>query len=412
MGRVVVTGLGAVSPLGIGVPALWEGLRAGRSGVRRVQHFDTENLAVKIAAEVPDFDPKAFMDPKSVRRMDRFAHFAIAATREALADANLDITDENRERVAIVMNTGGGGIPTIESNVTAMAVKGPSRVGPLVIPMFAPNMASSQVSIAFGVQGPTITSAAACASGVQAYVDAVRLLRAGEADVVITGGTEAGITPVALTSLAHMQALSRRNDEPERASRPFDLDRDGFVFGEGAGVLILETEEHAARRGASVYAEALGGALTSDAFHLTAPEPSGRGARMAMTNALKNAGMEPHEIDYIAAHATSTQVGDTAETLAIKGALGEHARKVAISANKSMVGHMLGAAGAISAIACVLAIRDGVVPPTINLETPDPDCDLDYVPNVARELTVDAAMINGFGFGGQNASTIFRRVAR
>jgi 3-oxoacyl-[acyl-carrier-protein] synthase II len=408
----VVTGLGAVSPLGIGVPALWEGLRAGRSGVRRVQHFDTENLAVKIAAEVPDFDPKAFMDPKSVRRMDRFAHFGIAATREALADASLAITDENRERVAIVMNTGGGGIPTIETNVTAMAVKGPSRVGPLVIPMFAPNMASSQVSIAFGVYGPTITSAAACASGVQAYVDAVRLLRAGEADVVITGGTEAGITPVALTSLAHMQALSRRNDEPERASRPFDLERDGFVFGEGAGVLILETEEHAVRRGASVYAEALGGALTSDAFHLTAPEPSGRGARMAMTNALKNAGMEPHEIDYIAAHATSTQVGDAAETLAIKGALGEHAREVAISANKSMVGHMLGAAGAISAIASVLAIRDGVVPPTINLDTPDPVCDLDYVPNVARELTVDAAMINGFGFGGQNASAIFRRVTK
>jgi 3-oxoacyl-[acyl-carrier-protein] synthase II len=342
--------------------------------------------------------------------MDRFAHFGIAATREALADASLAITDENRERVAIVMNTGGGGIPTIETNVTAMAVKGPSRVGPLVIPMFAPNMASSQVSIAFGVYGPTITSAAACASGVQAYVDAVRLLRAGEADVVITGGTEAGITPVALTSLAHMQALSRRNDEPERASRPFDLDRDGFVFGEGAGVLILETEEHAVRRGASVYAEALGGALTSDAFHLTAPEPSGRGARMAMTNALKNAGMEPHEIDYIAAHATSTQVGDAAETLAIKGALGEHAREVAISANKSMVGHMLGAAGAISAIASVLAIRDGVVPPTINLDTSDPVCDLDYVPNVARELTVDAAMINGFGFGGQNASAIFRRV--
>jgi 3-oxoacyl-[acyl-carrier-protein] synthase II len=380
--------------------------------VRRVQHFDTENLAVKIAAEVPDFDPKAFMDPKSVRRMDRFAHFGIAATREALADASLAITDENRERVAIVMNTGGGGIPTIETNVTAMSVKGPSRVGPLVIPMFAPNMASSQVSIAFGVYGPTITSAAACASGVQAYVDAVRLLRAGEADVVITGGTEAGITPVALTSLAHMQALSRRNDEPERASRPFDLERDGFVFGEGAGVLILETEEHAVRRGASVYAEALGGALTSDAFHLTAPEPSGRGARMAMTNALKNAGMEPHEIDYIAAHATSTQVGDAAETLAIKGALGEHAREVAISANKSMVGHMLGAAGAISAIASVLAIRDGVVPPTINLDTPDPVCDLDYVPNVARELTVDAAMINGFGFGGQNASAIFRRVTK
>ena len=409
MKRVVVTGLGAVSPLGIGVPALWEGLVAGRSGVRRVQHFDTENLTVKIAAEVPDFDPKAFMDPKSVRRMDRFAHFAIAGTREALADAKLEISDENRDRVAVVMNTGGGGIPTIESNVTAMAVHGPSRVGPLVIPMFAPNMASSQVSIAFGIHGPTITSAAACASGVQAFVDAVRLLQAGEADIAVTGGTEAGITPVALTSLANMHALSRRNDDPEGASRPFDRERDGFVFGEGAGVLILETEEHAVRRGASVYAEALGGALTSDAFHLTAPEPSGRGARMAMTNALKRAKMEPHELDYIAAHATATQIGDIAETLAIKDALGDHARRVAISANKSMIGHLLGAAGAISAVACVLAIRDGVVPPTINLDYPDPDCDLDYIPHVARKLPVRAAMVNGFGFGGQNASTIFRR---
>ena len=409
MKRVVVTGLGAVSPLGIGVPALWEGLVAGRSGVRRVQHFDTENLPVKIAAEVPDFDPKAFMDPKSVRRMDRFAHFAIAGTREALADAKLEITDENRDRVAVVMNTGGGGIPTIESNVTAMAMHGPSRVGPLVIPMFAPNMASSQVSIAYGIQGPTITSAAACASGVQAFVDAVRLLQAGEADVVVTGGTEAGITPVALTSLANMHALSRRNDDPEGASRPFDRERDGFVFGEGAGVLILETEEHAVRRGASVYAEALGGALTSDAFHLTAPEPSGRGARKAMTNALKRAEMEPHELDYIAAHATATQIGDIAETLAIKEALGDHARRVAISANKSMIGHLLGAAGAISAVACILAIRDGVVPPTINLDYPDPDCDLDYIPHVARKMSVRAAMVNGFGFGGQNASTIFRR---
>jgi 3-oxoacyl-[acyl-carrier-protein] synthase II len=275
--------------------------------------------------------------------------------------------------------------------------------------MFAPNMASSQVSIAYGIQGPTITSAAACASGVQAFVDAVRLLQAGEADIVVTGGTEAGITPVALTSLANMHALSRRNDDPEAASRPFDRERDGFVFGEGAGVLILETEEHAVRRGASVYAEALGGALTSDAFHLTAPEPSGRGARKAMTNALKRAEMEPHELDYIAAHATATQIGDIAETLAIKEALGDHARRVAISANKSMIGHLLGAAGAISAVACILAIRDGVVPPTINLDYPDPDCDLDYIPHVARKMSVRAAMVNGFGFGGQNASTIFRR---
>ncbi|MFT4038061.1 MAG: beta-ketoacyl-ACP synthase II [Thermomicrobiales bacterium] len=409
MGRVVVTGLGAVSPLGIGVPALWDGFLAGRSGVRQVQHFDTSNLPVKIAAEVPDFDPKQFIETKAARRMDRFAQFAVAATSEALADANLEVTDENRERIAIIINTGGGGIPSIEANVTAMAVSGPSRVGPFVIPMFAPNMASSQVSMTYGILGPTITSAAACASGVQAYVDAVRLLNAGEADVVITGGTEGGITPVALTSLSHMQALSKRNDDPERASRPFDKDRDGFVFGEGAGILILETEEHAIGRGARIYAEAMGGALTSDAFHLTAPEPSGRGARAAMTKALKRAGMLPEDIDYIAAHATSTPLGDTVETRAIRGAMGEYADRIAVSANKSMVGHMLGAAGAISAISSVLAIRDGVVPPTINLDTPDPECDLNYVPNVAERRQVDAAMVNGFGFGGQNASTIFRR---
>ncbi len=407
--RVVVTGLGAVSPLGIGVPALWEGLVAGRSGVRRIQHFDTDNLVVKIAAEVPDFDPKQFIDAKSVRRMDRFAHFAIAATREALADAKLEISDDNRERVAVMMNTGGGGIPTIESNVTAMALSGPSRVSPLVIPIFAPNMASSQVSIAFGIHGPVITSAAAGAARVQAFVDAVRLLRAGEAEVVVTGGTEAGITPVALSGLANMHALSRRNDDPEGASRPFDRDRDGFVFGEGAGVLILETEEHAVRRGANMYAEALGGALTSDAFHLTAPEPSGRGARAAMANALRRADLEPRDIDYIAAHATSTPIGDTAETMAIKGAFGDHAGTVAISANKSMIGHLLGAAGAISAVHSVLAMRDGVVPPTINLDTPDPDCDLDYVPLKARRMPVRTAMVNGFGFGGQNATSIFRR---
>lgn len=409
MGRVVVTGLGAVSPLGIGVPALWDGFLAGRSGVRQVQHFDTSNLPVKIAAEVPDFDPRQYIEAKAARRMDRFAQFAVAATSEALADANLEVTDDNRERIAIIINTGGGGIPSIEANVTAMALSGPSRVGPFVIPMFAPNMASSQVSMTFGILGPTITSAAACASGVQAYVDAVRLLNAGEADVVITGGTEAGLTPVALTSLSHMQALSKRNDDPQRASRPFDKDRDGFVFGEGSGILILETEEHAARRGAHIYAEAMGGALTSDAFHLTAPEPSGRGARAAMTNALKRAGMTPADIDYIAAHATSTPLGDIVETRAIRGAMGEFADRIAVSANKSMVGHMLGAAGAVSAISSVLAIRDGIVPPTINLDTPDPECDLNYVPNVAERRQVDAAMVNGFGFGGQNASTIFRR---
>ena len=410
MKRVVVTGLGAVSPLGIGVPALWEGLIAGRSGVRSVQHFATENLLVKIAAEVPDFDPKAFIDAKSVRRMDRFAHFAIAATREALADANLEITDENRGRFAVVMNTGGGGIPTIEQNVVTMHEAGPGRVSPLLIPMFAPNMASSQVSIAFGVRGPVLTSVAACAAGVQAFVDAVHLLQRGDAEVAITGGTEAAITPVAIASLTNMGALSRRNDEPERASRPFDRGRDGFVFGEGAGVMILETEEHALRRDAPVICEVAGGAYTSDAYHITATDPDGGGAALAMKRALARAGLGPEAVQYVAAHATATQIGDAAETKAIRCAFGPHADRLAVSATKSMVGHLLGAAGAVSALACVLAIRDGVVPPTVNLDEPDPACDLDYVPNVARRLRVDAALANGFGFGGQNASAIFRRV--
>jgi 3-oxoacyl-[acyl-carrier-protein] synthase II len=342
--------------------------------------------------------------------MDRFSQFAVAATREALAEARLEITDANREDVAVVVNTGGGGIPTIEQNVVTMHEHGAGRVSPLLIPLFAPNMASSQVSIAFGVRGPVITSVAACAAGVQAFVDAVHLLQRGDAEVAITGGTEGTITPVAIASMANMGALSRRNDEPERASRPFDRGRDGFVFGEGAGVMILETEEHALRRDAPVICEVAGGALTADAYHITAPLADGGGAALAMKRALARAGLAPDEIQYVAAHATATPLGDIAETKAIRCAFGPHADRLAVSATKSMVGHLLGAAGAVSALACVLAIRDGIVPPTVNLDDPDPDCDLDYVPNVARALRVDAALANGFGFGGQNASAIFRRI--
>lgn len=409
MGRVVVTGVGAVTPLGIGAEAFWQGLTSGRSGIRRIEHFDPSALDVQIAGEVPAFVAKDFMDFKAARRMDRFAQFAVAATREAIAQSGLVINDDNRERIGVVVNTGGGGIPSIESEVTNMATKGPARVGPFLIPMFAPNMASCQVSITFGTHGPSITSAAACASGVQAFVDAVHMLQRGDADVAITGGAEAGITPVALASLANMGALSRRNDAPERASRPFDLDRDGFVFSEGAAVMVLETEEHAVRRGASVICEACGGSYTSDAYHITAPAPEGRGAARAMRQAMERAELAPWDIDYVAAHATATPIGDAAETAAIKCAFGDQAHKLAISANKSMVGHLLGAAGAVSSLACVLAMRDGCVPPTINLDTPDPRCDLDYVPNVAREMPVNAAMANGFGFGGQNAVALFRR---
>jgi 3-oxoacyl-[acyl-carrier-protein] synthase II len=407
--RVVITGIGAISPLGIGANATWDGLVNGRSGVRRIQSWDPTGIEVQIAGEVDGFVPKDFMDFKLAKRMDRFAQFAVASAREAIEHAGLEITDDNRDRIGVVVNTGGGGIPTIEHDVLAMHEKGQKYVSPFLIPLFAPNMASCQVSIAYKLHGPSITSAAACASGIQAFIDAYHLIRRDEADVVITGGTEAGITPVAITGLANMGALSRRNDDPQGASRPFDSGRDGFVFSEGAAIMVLESEEHAVRRNASVLGEARGGAYTSDAFHITAPDPNGRGATMAMKLALERAGLQPTDVQYVAAHATATPLGDVSETKAVKQAFGDHAGKLAISANKSMVGHLLGAAGAISGLGCLMAIRDNKVHPTINLTDPDPECDLDYVPNVAREMPVDVAIANGFGFGGQNASTIFSR---
>ncbi len=410
MTRVVVTGVGAVSPLGIGVDALWDGLTSGRSGIRTIQSFDASDLTVQIAGEVPGFVANEFMDFKAARRMDRFAQFGVAAAREAIEDAKLEITDHNRERIGIVVNTGGGGIPTIETEVTTMHRGGAKRVSPFLIPLFAPNMASSQIAITFGVHGPTVTSVAACAAGVQAFVDAVYMIERGEVDVVITGGTEAGITPVAIAGMANMGALSERNDAPEKASRPFDKDRDGFVFSEGAGVVILESEEHAARRGAEVICQASGGAYTSDAFHITAPDPSGRGQASAMRRALDRSGLQPADVNYVAAHATATPLGDIGETNSLKNVFGDHAPNLAVSANKSMVGHLLGAAGAVSSLGCILAIRDNLVHPTINLDNQDPECDLDYVPNVARKLQVNAAIANGFGFGGQNACAVFQRI--
>ncbi|MBA3336034.1 MAG: beta-ketoacyl-ACP synthase II [Chloroflexia bacterium] len=410
MTRVVVTGLGAVTPLGVGVESSWRGLTQGCSGIRRIQGFDPTGFEVQIAGEVPDFVANEFMELKAARRMDRFAQFAVAASREAIAHAGLTIDDSNRERIAVVVNTGGGGIPTIEHEVITMNNRGADRVSPFLIPMYAPNMASCQVSITFGILGPSLTSVAACASGIQAFVDAVKLIEQGEVDVVITGGTEAGITPVAVAGLTNMGALSRRNDDPPRASRPFDTGRDGFVFAEGAAIMVLESEEHAVARGATVLCQANGGAYTSDAFHITAPDPGGRGAALAMTRALTRAGIERSEVDYVAAHATSTPLGDIAETKAIKHAFGDHAAKLVISANKSMIGHLLGAAGAVSSMACVLAIRDSIIPPTINLVDQDPQCDLDYVPNVARRQPVRIAIANGFGFGGQNACAVFQRI--
>ncbi|MGI9252812.1 MAG: beta-ketoacyl-[acyl-carrier-protein] synthase family protein, partial [Thermomicrobiales bacterium] len=380
------------------------------SGIRRIESFDTEGLAVKIGGEIPGFVPSDFMDLKASRRMDRFAQVGVAAARMAVENAGLEITDANRERIGVVMNTGGGGVWTIESNVAAMVEQGPNRVSPFLIPMFAPNMASSQVSITLGAKGPVVTSVAACAAGIQAWVDAVHILQRGDADVLIVGGTEAALSPVSIAGLANMGALSKRNDDPAGASRPFDLGRDGFVFGEGSAVMILETEAHAVRRGAHAIAIAHGGAYTSDAFHITAPDPEGAGAGRAMSGAMARAGLTPGQIQYIAAHATATPLGDIAETKAIKRAFGDHAKNLAISANKSMVGHLLGAAGAVSGLTCVLAIRDGVIPPTINLTDPDPECDLDYTPNVSRRLAVRSALANGFGFGGQNACAAFSAV--
>lgn len=409
MHRVVVTGMGAITPIGNTLPDFWENLVNGVNGVTRINAFDPAALEVQIAAEVKDFDPKEHMDFKAARRMDRFSQFAVAAAGEAIRDSGLEITEENSENIGVMVNTGGGGIPTLTREVLNYHHKSPSRVSPFFIPMFASNMAACQVSIRFGIHGPIQASVAACAAGNQAFVDSLRMLRLGEIDVMIAGGTEAAMDPVSIAAFGNMGALSKRNDDPAHASRPFDKDRDGFVFGEGAGVMILETEEHAKKRGARIYCELTGGAVTGDAFHISAPLPGGSGAARAMNLALKSASITAEDVDYISAHGTSTPLNDVSETEAIKTVFGDYAYKVPISSPKSMVGHLVGAAGAIGGLASVMAIKDGVLPPTINRETPDPDCDLDYVPHTAREHTVDVSIANAFGFGGQNVVAVFQR---
>ena len=403
----VITGMGAITPIGNDVESFWRSLVAGRSGINRIQSFDPSGEEVQIAAEVKDFDAAAYIDFKQARRMSRFAQFAVAAARQAIDHSGLVIDDSNRSDIAVVINTGGGGIGELDAGTRTHDQAGPRRVSPFMVPMFSPSMGACQVSIQNGLRGPVVTSVAACASGVQAFIEAQRMIEHGDADVVITGGTESAIVPVAFSALANMGALSKRNDDPAAASRPFDGDRDGFVFGEGAAVLVVESAEHAERRGATVHARLLGGALTGDAFHISAPEPTGGGAALAMTRALRDAGVEPDQVDHVVAHATSTPLNDSTETRAIKAAFGEHAGRLMISGNKSMIGHTLGAAGAISGLSAVLTIRDGVIPPTINQTTPDPDCDLDYVPNEARRTSVRTAIVNGFGFGGQNAVAVF-----
>ena len=409
--RAVVTGLGAITPIGNDATTYWANLVAGVSGVGPITQFDPSDQDVRIAAEVKDFDPRDWIDFKQARRMSRFSQLAVAAARQAIDDARLEIGDHNRDDVAVVVNTGGGGIQEVALAESVLAERGPGRVSPFMVPMMSPSMAACQISIQNGIRGPIITSVAACASGVQAFVEAQRLIEHGDVDVVVAGGTESAIVPVSFAALANMGALSTRNDDPEAASRPFDAKRDGFVFGEAAGVLVVEAAEHAEARGATVLAEIAGGALTGDAFHISAPEPSGYGAALAMERAVRDAHLEPDQVQLVVAHGTSTPLNDATETRAIHAAFGDHAPRLAVTSNKSMVGHTLGAAGAMSALSAVQSIRDGVIPPTINLTTPDPDCDLDYVPNTAWREAIEVAIVNGFGFGGQNAVSVFTRFA-
>ena len=409
--RIVITGIGPVTPIGIGVDALWESLQAGRSGVRRVPDLVEAGLKVQIAADIPEFEPTDFMQSKAARRMARFSQLAVAASHLAVHDAGLDLEQQDSERVATVVNTGGGGVTTIAEQSHVLNERGPGRVSALFVPMMAGNMASCQVSIELGLRGPTITSLAACASSVYAFIDGRQLLLGGEADLALVGGTESNVSPLGIAGLANMHALSRRNEEPTRASRPFDRDRDGFVFGEGAVVCILETLDQARERGARIYAEVLGGGRTADAFHITAPDPQGEGAARAMRAAIRNSDLAPEDVDYICAHGTGTAMNDAIETRAIREVFGAHADRLAVSSPKSMTGHLMGAAGALSAAAAALAIYHSVLPPTINREHADPDCDLDYVPQHSRAADVRVALVNGFGFGGQNGVVALARLS-
>ncbi|AKX93708.1 3-oxoacyl-[acyl-carrier-protein] synthase 2 [Moorella thermoacetica] len=408
--RVVITGLAAISPVGTGKDKFWRALVAGQSGIGPITRFDAAAMPVRFAGEVKDFDAGLFFDRKEARRMDRFAQYAVAGARMAVEDAALDLDKENRDRVGVIFATGIGGMETFEEQTRVLLERGPNRVSPFFVPMMIANMAAGQISINLGTRGVNFTVVNACASGTNAVGEAFRALQRGDADVVITGGSEASVTPLAVAGFAALKALSVRNDDPTRASRPFDRGRDGFVLGEGAGVLVLETLEHARARGARIYAEVAGYGCMADAYHITAPAPDGSAASRAMALALEDAGLKPGDVDYINAHGTSTELNDRQETLAIKNLFGADAYRVAISSTKSMIGHLLGAAGAIELVATALTIATGVIPPTINYEEPDPECDLDYVPNVARERQVAVAMSNSFGFGGHNAAIVLRKL--
>jgi 3-oxoacyl-[acyl-carrier-protein] synthase II len=403
----VVTGIGAITPLADSAPATWEGLVAGRSGISPIESFDASGLPTRIAGEIHSFDAEAALGPKRARRAARFSQLAIVAAREAVADARLDVT-AGPDRTAVIVNSACAGTPETERNIRNLVTKGPKDVSPYYVASTILNMAACEVAIDLRTHGPVNASALACASGTAALLEARRLIASGEADVVIAGGTDAAINEAMFAGLSVMGPLSERNETPTEASRPFDADRDGFVFGEGAVICVIESAEHARARGATSYGTVAGGALTSDAFHMSAPEPSGTHAARAITLALQSAGVHPRELDYICAHGTATKANDAAETRAIRIALGDDADRVPASSPKSMVGHLIGAAGTLSAMVCLLAMRDGILPPTTNLQTPDPDCDLDYVPLTARKAAVHVAAANAFGFGGQNCVVVLR----
>ncbi len=410
--RVVVTGMGVTAPVGQTVEEFWRNLVAGVSGVDYIKQCDASQYTTKIAAEVRNFDVTKYVDGKEARRMSRFIQFAVASARMALDSAGLDILNGDGRRAGCILGTGIGSFTSVDKECRIMIDRGGMRINPFFLPMMLPNMAAAQVARVFGLKGFNSTTATACASGAQAIGDAVNVLRRGHADIMVTGGSDASVCEFALAAFCVMRALSTRNDDPRGASRPFDKDRDGFVPAEGAAVLVLETLEHALERGAPILAEVAGFGSTCDAYHVVAPEPAGDGMARCMALALAEAGMHPEEIDYINAHGTSTELNDKTETMAIKRVFGDRAYRVPISSTKSMVGHMIGAAGPVEAVACIKSIQDGIIHPTINYTTPDPDCDLDYVPNLARKAEVRAVLSNSFGFGGQNASLIFRRYPR
>ncbi len=410
MRRVVVTGLGVVSPLGTGTEKNWSAITSGKSGIGKITRFDASELPSQIAGEVRDFNAEDFIDKKEIKKMDLFIQYGIAAAEMALQDSGLEINDDNSERVGVVVGSGLGGLPAIEKYHKMMLERGHKRISPFFIPMLIINLAPGHISMKFGAKGPNLASVSACATGTHSIGDAYHMIARGDADAMFAGGTEATITPLAIGGFNVMKALSTRNDDPATASRPFEKNRDGFVMAEGAGILILEEYENARKRGADIYCELIGYGLSSDAYHLTQPAPGGEGASRCMKMALNNAGLNPDQVDYINAHGTSTHFNDLYETMAIKTVFGDHAQKLMVSSTKSMTGHGLGAAGGMEAAFSALVLKHGIIPPTINYQEPDPDCDLDYVPNEARQVECQVAISNSFGFGGTNATLVFRKI--